>query len=46
MHKGTWKLFDWFEQNPDRGRNMRFAINSNLCPLNQKYLKNLLRNHG
>jgi len=42
MHKGTWKLFDWFEQNPDRGRNMRFAINSNLCPETNKVLDKLI----
>jgi hypothetical protein len=42
MHKGTWKLFDWFEQNPDRGRNMRFAINSNLCPDTPKVLDKLV----
>ena len=42
MHKGTWKLFDWFEQNPDRGRNMRFAINSNLCPETPKVLDKLI----
>lgn len=28
MSPETWKLFDWFEQNPDS--NMRFAVNSNL----------------
>ena len=42
MHKGTWKLFDWFEQNPDRGRNMRFAINSNLCPTKPKIFERLI----
>jgi organic radical activating enzyme len=42
MHKGTWKLFDWFEQNPDRGRNMRFAINSNMCPETPKVLNKLI----
>ena len=42
MHKGTWKLFDWFEQNPDRGRNMRFAINSNMCPETPKVLDKLI----
>ena len=42
MHKGTWKLFDWFEQHPDRGRNMRFAINSNLCPETPKVLNKLI----
>ena len=42
MHRGTWKLFDWFEQNPDRGRNMRFAINSNLSPEKPKVLDKLI----
>ena len=42
MHKGTWKLFDWFENNPDRGREMRFAINSNLCPETPKVLDKLI----
>ena len=42
MHRGTWKLFDWFEKNPDRGRNMRFAINSNLSPEKPKVLDKLI----
>ena len=42
MHKGTWKLFDWFENNPDRGSKMRFAINSNLCPDTPKVLDKLI----
>ena len=42
MHKGTWQLFDWFEQNPDRGRDMRFAINSNLSPETNKVLDKLI----
>ena len=42
MHKGTWKLFDWFKENPDRGRNMRFAINSNMCPETPKVLNKLI----
>lgn len=42
MHTGTWKLFEWFEQNPDRGRNMRFAINSNLSPETPKVLDKLI----
>tara|TARA_B100000902_G_scaffold116890_1_gene117616 strand:- start:22151 stop:23662 length:1512 start_codon:yes stop_codon:yes gene_type:complete len=29
MSPGTWKLFDWFEENADKS-NVRFAINSNL----------------
>jgi organic radical activating enzyme len=42
MHTGTWKLFEWFEQNPTRGRNMRFAINSNLSPETPKVLDKLI----
>ena len=42
MHTGTWQLFDWFERNPDRGRNMRFAINSNLSPETPKVLDKLI----
>ena len=42
MHTGTWRLFEWFEQNPDRGRNMRFAINSNLSPETPKVLDKLI----
>jgi len=42
MHPSTWKLFDWFEQNPNRGRNMRFAINSNLNPETPKVLDKLI----
>ena len=43
MHKGTWKLFQWFKDNPDRGRDMRFAINSNLCPDTPKVLDKLVK---
>lgn len=32
MAPSVWKLFQWFKDNPTRGRNIRFAINSNLCP--------------
>jgi hypothetical protein len=42
MHKSTWKLFEWFEMNPDRGRQMRFAINSNLCPETPKVLEKMI----
>jgi organic radical activating enzyme len=43
MHKGTWKLFQWFKDNPDRGRDMRFAINSNMCPDTPKVLDKLVK---
>jgi len=42
MHTGTWKLFEWFEQNPYRARTMRFAINSNLSPETPKVLDRLI----
>ena len=32
MAPSVWKLFEWFKANPERGRKMRFAINSNLVP--------------
>jgi len=43
MHKGTWKLFQWFKDNPGRGRDMRFAINSNMCPETPKVLDKLVK---
>lgn len=32
MAPSVWKLFQWFKDNPERSRKMRFAINSNLVP--------------
>ena len=32
MAPSVWRLFEWFKNNPSRGQNMRFAINSNLVP--------------
>lgn len=32
MAASVWKLFDWFKNNPEKGKKMRFAINSNLVP--------------
>ena len=26
----VWKLFDWFKDNPDKGKKLKYAINSNL----------------
>ncbi len=40
MHTSVWKLFDWFEKNPEN--NMRFAINSNLVPERAKTLERLI----
>jgi hypothetical protein len=42
MHPSVWKLFDWFKNNPERGKNMRFAINSNLIPEKEKTFQRLL----
>ena len=42
MHPSVWKLFDWFKNNPERGKNMRFAINSNLVPDKEKTFQRLL----
>lgn len=42
MHKSTWRLFDWFEQNPKRGKEMRFAINSNLNPISIRIFDKLI----
>jgi hypothetical protein len=42
MHTSVWKLFDWFKNNPERGRNMRVAINSNLVPEKEKTFQKLL----
>lgn len=42
MHPPVWKLFDWFKNNPERGRNMRFAVNSNLIPEKEKTFQKLL----
>jgi organic radical activating enzyme len=32
MAPSVWKLFEWFKDNPERGKKMRFAINTNLVP--------------
>lgn len=32
MAPSVWKLFDWFKNNPERGKKLRFAMNSNLVP--------------
>jgi organic radical activating enzyme len=42
MHTSVWKLFQWFKDNPERGRNMRVAINSNLVPEKEKTFQKLL----
>ena len=40
MHKSVWKLFEWFRNNPNS--TMRFAINSNLVPENQRMFDKLI----
>jgi organic radical activating enzyme len=40
MHKSVWKLFDWFRENPNS--TMRFAINSNLVPENERMFQKLI----
>jgi hypothetical protein len=42
MHPGVWKLFDWFKNNPTKGRDMIFSINSNLVPEKEKTFEKLL----
>jgi organic radical activating enzyme len=32
MAPSVWKLFEWFKDNPEKGKKLRFAINSNLVP--------------
>lgn len=32
MAGSVWKLFDWFRDNPEKGKRLRFAMNSNLVP--------------
>lgn len=32
MATSVWKLFEWFRDNPERGKKLRFAMNSNLVP--------------
>lgn len=40
LSPGTWKLFEWYENNPDS--NIKFAVNSNLCPVNDKLITKLI----
>ena len=32
MASGVWKLFQWFKDNPERGKKIKFSVNSNLVP--------------
>jgi organic radical activating enzyme len=42
MAPSVWKLFDWFKNNPERGKRMRFAMNSNLVPKKKETLDKLI----
>lgn len=42
MAPSVWKIFDWYKDNPTRGRNMRFAMNSNMVPKKQETLNKLI----
>ena len=42
LHSSVWKLFNWFKNNPDRGRNMTFSINTNLVPEKEKTFNKFL----
>ena len=43
LHPSVWKLFNWFKDNPKRGRNMIFSINTNLVPEKEKTFDKLLQ---
>ena len=32
MAPSVWKLFEWFKDNPEKAKKLRFAVNSNLVP--------------
>jgi len=32
MSTSVWRLFQWFKDNPDRAKKLRFGVNSNLVP--------------
>jgi len=32
MAASVWKLFEWFKDNPDKAKTLKYAINSNLVP--------------
>lgn len=42
MAKSVWKLFEWFKNNPEKGKKIRYAINSNLVPKKQETLEKLI----
>lgn len=42
MAPSVWKLFDWFKNNADRNRNLRFAVNSNLVPKKEVTIDKLI----
>jgi len=41
----VWKLFEWFKANPERGKKMRFAINTNLMPKTELLDKLIEQSH-
>ena len=42
MHPGVWKLFKWFKDNPERGKDITVKVNSNLVPEKEKTFEKLL----
>jgi organic radical activating enzyme len=42
MAPSIWKLFDWYKENPTRGRKMTFAMNTNLVPKKKETLDKLI----
>jgi organic radical activating enzyme len=45
MSGSVWKLFDWFKNNPEKGKSLRFAMNSNLVPKKELMDKLILGSH-
>lgn len=42
MARSVWKLLMWFKDNPEKGKKIRYAINSNLVPKKQEILEKLI----
>jgi len=42
MAPSVWKLFDWYKNNPSKGRKMVFAMNTNLVPKKTETLDKLI----
>jgi pyruvate-formate lyase-activating enzyme len=45
MAPSVWKLFEWFKDNPEKGKKLRFAINSNLVPKQELLTKLIELSH-